>query len=109
MSPTDLETEFREEFPEIFPEGCLKVGFWLPDDWAGPCRELCALLCHAVKLASPATIEVVQIKEKFGGLRFYFHWHGEPAEGDKAYIRALVDYAEHQSFRWSKSPRWVRT
>jgi hypothetical protein len=48
------------------------------------------------KLLAPqpidATIEATQVKEKFGGLRFYYN-------GGDDYIRGLVDMAEDMSYR----------
>ncbi len=35
----------------------------------------------------------VQVKEKFGGLRFYY------SGGDSSYIRGVVDMAEQMSYR----------
>lgn len=45
------------------------------------------------------SFEVTQVKEKFGGLRYYFQWNKTPTDGADKEIDALVDAAESLSYQ----------
>jgi len=47
---------------------------------------------------TPNIFRVLQIKEKFGGLRFYFNTEGLSAEENRL-LQAMVFFAEEMSFR----------
>jgi hypothetical protein len=62
--------------------------------------------------------EVLQIKEKFGGLRYYFASSGGLPDEKFAAMTALVQQAENESYRTceecgqpgeAKGPGWIRT
>lgn len=57
---------FQKEFPEMFEN--VYCGFDLPKGWGPLVWNLCSVLKHR-KLDK--AINVDQVKEKFGGLRFY--------------------------------------
>jgi hypothetical protein len=60
---------WQGKFPALFPEypAC---GFELPPGWATTVEALCEKL---EPLAAATGAKCAQIKEKFGGLRFYLH------------------------------------
>lgn len=64
----------------------------IPRGWIPLVEELIAKL-----QTFPFTIEVTQIKEKFGGLRFYYWIVGEHDEILVDKVRRLVDQAEYAS------------
>lgn len=79
-------------YPRLFPEGPLPWGFEVGDGWSGIIVALCARIDTLMKDAPAARMAVVQVKEKFGGLRFYYHLEGadEKLSGE---ILAAVDLA----------------
>ena len=71
-------TEFKDTYKEYFPVG----GGW---------RSLVEKLVDDIIAIDPE-VSVMQVKEKFGGLRFYVG-----GASDKVY--ALIDNAEEESFK----------
>lgn len=68
--------------------------------------DLVTLLCKRINVyldwanrqdANAGYIRVVQIKSKFGGLRFYYDSY--TTEEHNQYIRGLIDFAEEMSVR----------
>jgi hypothetical protein len=82
----DLEAEAK--YPEMF-EQCFEV--WCPQGWIPMVEELCDKIYEIDK-----QVKIQQIKEKFGGLRFYYQGslYDEGAEVD-----ALVTEAENNSYK----------
>ena len=78
----DLEAE--KKYPEMF-EGCWEV--FCPKGWV----ELVDGLCDQIH-AKGVKINVQQIKEKFGGLRFYY-------TGGTDEIDELVAHTENLSYK----------
>lgn len=58
-----------EDFPVVFNGKSPYCGIGYGDGWDPVLRELCTKLTEILK--EPGLISVGQIKEKFGGLRFY--------------------------------------
>lgn len=84
MTGTDKANELRERFP------------WFQPVWGIECQEgwygLLESLCEAIQAASPPDqFKIIQVKEKFGGLRVY-------ADGYTDEIRSLLYDAETDSF-----------
>ncbi len=79
-------------YPRLFPKGPLPWGFELSDGWSQIIAMLCARLDTILQGAPGASIEVRQVKEKFGGLRFYYELHGANDETAAA-VREAVDLA----------------
>lgn len=93
FEPTEVEKYFREKYD---PE----CGAYIPPGW-----EDLVLKAEAVGLALyPHDFHVTQIKEKFGGLRFYF------TPFDKLLVQ-LINVIEQQSFHvceWCGKPGELR-
>lgn len=95
----ELEKKFVERFkffhPEKSPmESLICFGFECNDGWANLIWDLCEKLEEQLSKEGDDKeypFEVVQVKEKFGGLRFYTNW-GTDAVYD------LIDEAEDKSF-----------
>lgn len=85
---------FEEAFPVIFRpvEGFRGLG--AGNGWFTLLWELCAALeplARQQQAAGEDPLQIVQIKEKFGGLRFYVHQRTDEAN-------ALIDAAEERSY-----------
>lgn len=77
-------------YPQFFPAGAMRlIGCYA--GWLDLIDELCQAL-EAYLLCNPEApeIEVVQVKEKFGELRFYVH-------GDDRHCRRLIALARARS------------
>ena len=93
------ENKLFAKYPTIFPggrkvsprESLLCFGIETEDGWF----RLIDNLCKQLVKASPNVV-ATQVKEKFGGLRFYVH--GSTTKGNK-----LIEVAEHKSFRTCES------
>lgn len=94
MSP-ELEKQFVERWPKWFDihgsiqHTLMPFGFAVGDGWFDLLWRLCVDL---EPLAGP-TFEVVQVKEKFGRLRFYIEGGG----GDFEKIFQRINQAEKES------------
>ena len=69
--------EFKKSYPNLFKEGCLRIGFNLPVGWEVLVRNLSNIIEYHIAYDLSEEIReeiyVVQIKEKFGSLRFYLN------------------------------------
>lgn len=77
MSP-NLEKKLYKKYPELFKgrnkpitESLMSFGFENDDGWYQLIDQLCADICEHCKKTERTIPEVIQVKEKFGGLRFY--------------------------------------
>lgn len=78
----DNASKLREGFPFLEP-----IYFECGDGWF----QLIWDLCEAIEPLAPAAFAAVQVKEKFGGLRFY-------AGAVSKEVYKLIDGAEEKSF-----------
>ena len=86
----DLLLILRGRYPELFTDTLLQEIACLPG-WLNLIDELCSTLqIHLDSHPDVPQVKVLQVKEKFGGLRFYF------SGGDKA-CREAVAAAEERS------------
>lgn len=101
MTP-EHEAALFADFPDIFPggrdvdmrENLMCFGFECADGWAGLIRKACRSI-QAILDADPSLkpgFRAVQVKEKFGGLRFY-------VDGGTYALDAILDAAEEESLR----------
>jgi ribosome-binding protein aMBF1 (putative translation factor) len=83
--------------PSLFREGSL-FEFAVGEGWMGILTDLCAALEGLCR----TDLMVVQVKEKFGGLRFYIQWDqlspedGQEAAGDR--VDELIRAAEAKAW-----------
>jgi len=118
MSPENTKKLF-EKYPKIFAQkelsprqSLMSFGFECGDGWVGLIDELCGCLQWHTDKNSYQQVEAIQVKEKFGGLRFYTNCK------DK-YLDGYIDFAEHLSFKVcdqcgstkdiTQTKGWVRT
>jgi hypothetical protein len=85
-------------YPRLFPHGSVPWGFAVGDGWCVLLETLCARLDTILAAAPGAAMAVVQVKEKFGGLRFYYDLQGADEAISEA-MREAVDLAEAASAR----------
>ena len=73
----ELDRQLYEKYPDIFRQKDLPMtqtamcwGIACDDGWHNIIDKLCSCISMLVELTG-MSVEVVQVKEKFGGLRFY--------------------------------------
>ena len=102
----ELEDKLFEKYPKIFKqkdlpmsETCMCWGFECGDGWYNILDILCKQIQWHIdknlkedELEGNVQVEATQVKEKFGGLRFYYH-------GGNDFINGLVWMAEGMSER----------
>lgn len=110
MSP-DLEETLFNRYPKIFS---LRRPFECGDGWFDLIDRLCARIqFHLDKNPVLAQVEALQVKEKFGGLRFYTNL----ADND---VASFIGEAEDESMDIcevcssthdveTRGPGWIRT
>lgn len=85
-----------DRYPRLFPNGHLTRGFEISAGWTNLVVLLCERIDTLVQQAPDAQMQVKQVKEKFGMLRFYYEIEG--ASDSLLYaIRQVVAQAEHAS------------
>jgi hypothetical protein len=101
---------FQSRYPSVFPR-YPECGFEVRPGWVPLVDALCRDLAAELERCPVADFAVEQVKEKFGGLRFYVH------SATKA-MEEMISKAEAESFRVCErcgaagKPRrggWVRT
>ena len=115
----ELEDKLKEDFPSIFrdlydskpTESCLCDGIECSNGWYQLVHDLCT---EIMKLYPSEDFKAEQVKEKFGGLRFY-------VSGSTADINNVIDDFEEKSYHVCEScgsedqveckgrPYWVTT
>lgn len=94
MSNDPKFEDFQKKYPNLFKE-YPRSGFYLSKGWFQLVDTLCQLLEHTIEHL-PAEIRggiyVAQVKEKFGGLRFYMNQ-------ETPYISGAIALAEIMSFK----------
>jgi hypothetical protein len=94
MSNNPKFNDWQKKFPNLFKE-YPRSGFYLSKGWEVLVGTLCNILeSTIVTLPQELRDEVycVQVKEKFGGLRFYMN-------KETPYISGAIDMAENMSYR----------
>ena len=111
----DLEQKLYELFPEIFrdkdktpQETCMCWGICVGSGWFNILHDLCTKIMEV----APETI-AIQVKEKFGGLRFYYWPHSEAVDKlvSEAEAEALstCEYCGTNTDVTTEGPGWVKT
>jgi hypothetical protein len=97
MTP-ELQNKLFEKYPLIFrqkdlpmQQTCMCWGICCGDGWYNIIDTLCHnIQSHVVSRGEDASVEATQVKEKYGGLRFYY-------AGGNDFISGLVWMAESLS------------
>ena len=111
MNPIEVNEEFDpidkliQEFPAVFQNMDTEVFSSIPSGWYNILYNLCEELTPILNEERSKITEdpeqpmfsVLQIKEKFGGLRFYFMMNTENTELHEN-IQKLIDIAEDKSY-----------
>tara|TARA_Y100000310_G_scaffold234485_1_gene237473 strand:+ start:5057 stop:5482 length:426 start_codon:yes stop_codon:yes gene_type:complete len=92
-----LNTEYLfNTYPKIFigkdksiQESLMPFGFECDDGWFDLINELCRLIVFEMKYNSTSNVEVTQVKEKLGGLRFYYIGGDERIDGAVAFAERM--------------------
>lgn len=91
MSPENTELLYSR-YPDLFrqkdlpvTETCMCWGFECGDGWFNIINNLCNAICSHTN-----DVQVTQVKEKFGSLRFYI-------DGGDDYVEGLITMAEISS------------
>lgn len=101
MDATDIEKPkrldiFKQQFPRVFHNADLPFGLECSAGWDPLITTLCTHIDHILRQAPGASIQIRQIKEKFGALRFYYGTSGLDEARAQA-LRELVTRAERDS------------
>jgi hypothetical protein len=79
-----LSAEYlKERYPLVYNKGIM-CGSFAPDEWDGVILDLSERISKYLELNPNPQFAVDQIKEKYGGLRFYINCIDDEIEG---YIR----------------------
>jgi hypothetical protein len=124
----ELELKLVEKFPVIFADyggdirkTCMGWGFSCGDGWYQLIHDMCEKITELCK--DDITVTALQVKEKFGGLRFYYGMEYEDDESDKkgkrtSAIHDLIAEAEDKSYETcefcgkpgeTRGGGWIRT
>jgi len=94
----ELEIALFKKYPEIFAgkdksimESLIPFGLECGSGWYRIIDTLCRLIQHYVQDHPDNSVEAVQVKEKFGSLRFYIN-------GGDDYVDGLITFAEAMSY-----------
>lgn len=94
-----LENELYDKYPKIFrqkdlscQETCMCWGISTGDGWYDIIDRLCRDIQQYIDEEELRQVEAVQVKEKFGGLRFYTNYEDD-------HISELIEKAENESYR----------
>lgn len=83
-----FNTEMKEKFPKLYED--LSWGFAIGPGWYHLINLLSFKIDSYLSSQKDISVNVVQVKEKFGSLRFYVN-------GGDEYIYGLIDMAEAMS------------
>lgn len=104
--------QFYNKWPKLFTD--VKCGFYLPNGWSTLVWDMCVSLDLELD-GDFSKLSCVQVKEKFGGLRFYTH---DQTNNDK--VNEIINAACNLSCETCqncgtvegvecKGPRWLTT
>jgi hypothetical protein len=95
----DFENRLYELYPDLLcglkkpiRESCMYFGFEIGEGWKPLIEKLLKDIQEEIVKSSLEHVEVLQVKEKWGGLRFYI-------QGDNDAISEMVGIAEDASYK----------
>ena len=95
----ELQDKLYKDYPKIFAQKdesmqvtCMCWGFECGDGWYWLLNMLCSQLQWDIDHNNEPQIEATQVKEKFGGLRFYTNGATDKQEG-------MISLAEFMSYQ----------
>jgi hypothetical protein len=107
----ELAKKLTDKYPEIFSTSFDYYGFECGDGWYSIIDSLCSAIVSCRPAEDIPMPIAAQVKEKFGGLRFYVDWPAlsEKWRGDSGNtvfarqvyhttVHSLIDMAEEMSF-----------
>lgn len=77
-------------YPHLFQGGPLPWGFEVGDGWSDLIVTLCARIDSILQSAPGARFQVLQVKEKFGALRFYYQLDEVEESVSEAVLEAVM-------------------
>lgn len=99
------KNELINKYPKIFKnvqlspqESPMAFGIECGDGWLDLIDRLCSSLQFMTDKNNYPQVVANQVKEKFGGLRFYYHEEGDSNEYEDGFISGQVDFAEDESY-----------
>lgn len=97
MSRKFSENKFIEKYPTIFAGRPPDLGISIARGWERILDSLCLRISTILEGAPGTTIHVIQIKEKFAGLRFYYQLSGATESVSNAITEAVALASEASS------------
>lgn len=106
VRPRTWIDDTRDRFPHLF-RGIDRFNFTVDEGWKG----IITTLCEKLDALGLPNLQVLQVKEKFGGLRFYVNGRNDE-------VSALIRQAMEESWttcEWCGAPgkqfgeRWILT
>lgn len=89
------KAEFEERWPTLMAD--VSCGFYCPKGWSDLVWELIANIELELK-GDFSMFDISQVKDKFGGLRFYYQFPNAKKHKSADYISQLVERAEGESW-----------
>jgi len=119
MKKEEFEPLYFKTFKHFIPKP-LTYGLEIKPGWYNLVWDLTETIDRYLKNNDKkATVILDQVKEKFGGLRYYYHLEGEPKKDTFKMIWGMNWLAESQSFNicqecglrgeLDKNERWYKT
>lgn len=89
MASRQFDTLY-DRYPQIFQDRPISCGITCGEGWYSLIDDLCDRIQKHIATGKAPQVQAIQVKEKFGELRFYYR-------GGDAAIRGMVDAAEKHS------------
>ena len=102
MPGEEYDKMMETKFPGML--GDVRCGFSVPQGWQALVHDLCAKLDYLCRTCG-TSIVVDQVKEKFAGLRFYYHQEAaddDVSDEDAAMLSKCLGDVIHQAERTSE-------
>lgn len=107
MMRDELDQLLCQRYPALFAERTLPAtdsamgrGFECGDGWFPIIDQLCSLIDWNVAHGEMPTVSVVQVKEKFGSLRFRYRGGNSKTEGMRQMAEALSVHIDEATGHW---------